>query len=395
MPVSLDMKRPSLTPFIVSFITVLGTLTAHSKPIALHIAPRTTNPNIREIDNSAHLALLDPDATARNQLVVFLPGTDLKPSGSMDFLRTAAAMGFHTIGLMYENEGTVGDACADQDDAECSRAARIEIIEGINTTTVESIDPANSIVGRLTSLLSYLQRNAPEFGWDQYMNEAGNPRWDKIIISGFSQGAGHAAMIAKTRVVARCLMFSGSDWDKEALSSSTYEPGKTPPSQWYDFTHLRDLGPRLIKKWEAYGLTELGEIVFVEEAGGSPFRYSHTLTSDLPTGGTDSNNYHKAVVVDRMTPRDTEGVPLYQPVWEYMLAGPEKPTALPQLAIKLRSPDRIEISWDGTGYKLETSSSLLPDSWQRVPNNQSLVVLPRTFPMQYFRLTSSGDAQDG
>ncbi len=391
------MKTPSFTPFIVSFITVLGTtLTTQSKPIELHIAPSTTNPNIREIDNSAHLALLDLDAKARNQLVVFLPGTDLKPSGSMDFLRTAAAMGFHTIGLAYENEGTVGDACADQDDPECSRAVRIEIIEGIDTTTVESIDKANSIAGRLTSLLSYLQRNAPEFGWDQYVDEAGNPRWDKTVISGFSQGAGHAAMIAKTRVVTRCLMFSGGDWDKEALSPSswTYEPGKTPPSHWYDFTHLRDLGPRLIKKWEAYGLTDLGEIVFVEEAGGSPFGYSHTLTSDLPTGGPDHNNYHKAVVVDRMTPRTDEGAPLYKPVWEYMLSGPEKLDPLPNLEVRMVSSEKIELSWTGSGFMLEQSSFLAPVTWHSIDtalvaaeDDRSVVVLPRVFPRQFFRLS--------
>ena len=54
--------------------------------------------------------------------------------------------------------------------------------------------PAESIVARLVAALRALDRQAPREGWGAYL-DGDQPRWDRILVSGLSQGAGMAAFI--------------------------------------------------------------------------------------------------------------------------------------------------------------------------------------------------------
>ena len=207
-------------------------------------------------------------------------------------------------------------------------------------------------------------------------------------------------MIAKTRAVQRCLMFSGGDWwDIDNKPAAwMYEQGVTPPQRWYGFTHLRDQPMRMEPKWDALGLAQFGEIIFVENASPPTYDYSHTLSSDLQPAG-ELNNYHAAVVMDGSTPRDANGVPRYRPVWKYMLAGPVAP--MPELKIAQTPEKQVEISWHGNGYLLEKSASMLAETWSPVAISPSIdgdrfliVATPQNSRM-FFRLTEAGTAPMG
>lgn len=366
-------------------------------PIELQVTPSLTNPEIKDIGNAKHHVAFDPAATLLNRLVVFLPGTGNEPQSSREFLQTAAALGHHSIGLMYDNRGMVDVQCDGDPDLDCSRKVRMEIIEGIDLTQLENIDRANSIVGRLTSLLKFLNQNSPTQGWGDYLDESNEVRWDMITISGHSQGSGTAAMIAKTRLVKRCIMFSGGDWQGDQPSQWILDEGVTPPIRWFDFTHLMDQKMRLARKWDALELTELGDTIIVED-GSPPFDCSHTLTSLLPSAGTGTN-YHGAVVVGNVTPRDSSDIPLYKPVWEYMLTSALTSTDSQELEIKSITPEQIAISWIGTDYTLEASTSLEPESWTAVSivpskngDRYSVVITPPDS-RQFFRLTTAAIGQ--
>lgn len=70
------------------------------------------------------------------------------------------------------------------------------MITGEDVSPLVSVNAANSITGRLVSLLTYLNSNFPTEGWGQYLTN-GQPRWDLITVAGHSQGGGHAGYLAK------------------------------------------------------------------------------------------------------------------------------------------------------------------------------------------------------
>lgn len=88
----------------------------------------------------------------------------------------------------------------------------LEIIDGTDRSTKTSVNRANSIENRLNKLIEYLHVTYPTNGWGQYLASGTNVVWTNIIIAGHSQGGVHATMLAKTRLVYRCLMFASMDW---------------------------------------------------------------------------------------------------------------------------------------------------------------------------------------
>jgi hypothetical protein len=136
--------------------------------------------------------------------------------------------------------------------------------------------------------------------------------WPKIVISGHSQSAGHAGIIAKTQPVARAVMFSDTDW----WTPNGQLPGQ--PADWisntgvtrdefyFGFVHVQDpliLYIEEIPTWNAYGLGQFGGPLLVE-SNAAPFQGSHELTTDLPPL---DGNYHGATVSDSATPLNPDG----------------------------------------------------------------------------------------
>ncbi len=115
-----------------------------------------------------------------------------------DVLKTAANLGFHTVGLMYEDPVSMNSPV--RGSAGSQRLPR-HATGGYQTAARNaqiSIANADSITNRLTKLLLYLNANNPTQNWEQYLTASSHLNWPMIVIAGHSQGAGHSGLIAKT-----------------------------------------------------------------------------------------------------------------------------------------------------------------------------------------------------
>lgn len=311
------MKRSFLV-FISLLIIRLSTA-----QVGVGILPSETDPAINNPNNS-HIAYYNTSVTHKNKLFVFFPGTGGTPFGYQEILKTAADLGYHSIGLMYPNAQAINSICGASTDTTCHRMARQEVLEGVDVHPTVTVDRINSIENRLIKLLKYLDVQYPTFGWDQYLTNDSVITWDKYVVAGHSQGGGHAGFIGKVRTVDRVLMFAAADWIPLLNRNADWItiPGLTPMSNYYALIHDQDEQiPFSIEQttWQNYGLFDYGNLILVDTAI-TPYGNSRTLYTQL-TPNTSATAFHNAPVVDMHTPVDGSSNLLLEPVWEYMLEG--------------------------------------------------------------------------
>ena len=205
------------------------------------IRPSQTNAEIRQFDEP-NLVIGDDSTTQPPPLVVFFPGTHGKPGNAEALLNVVAGQGYRVIGLTYIDEppGTVL----------CPRNPNVACFTRFHAMRAFAQGPApvantyaESIEGRLVSLLHYLDRAHPAAGWSTYLTEDGHPQWSRIVVSGLSQGAGMAAYIAKTVPVYRVVLFS-SPWDnlgpQHRPAHWLFQQSATPPDRWWAERHVQE-----------------------------------------------------------------------------------------------------------------------------------------------------------
>ena len=288
-------------------------------PLISHIvAPQSTDPAIdRFLDN--HVAWLDTAARSNHRLLVFLPGTGLTPAAYQLVQQEAARVGYHVIGLMYPNTPGIAKVCPfDPDPATCYERLRLEIIDGVDRSPWVDVNPANSIDNRLTKVLQYLATQYPDEGWDRFLLND-QPKWSHIAVSGHSQGGGHAAMIAKIRLVARVVMFSAVTDSLEGASVPWVATHVTPSERYYGLDHVLDEQYQGIRaSWDSLGMARFG-LPIAPESSESPYGFTHMLlTNYLPLRGP-GRAAHGASSVDVNTPLDANGTPVFREAWRYML----------------------------------------------------------------------------
>jgi hypothetical protein len=260
------------------------------------IKPSDADPAVTNFD-SPNIILSTPSSSV--PLVVFLPGTHGEPRRGLDLLKVVNDQGYRVIGLEYDDVPAVAQVCPRDPDPACADSFRRMRVDGEGNGHWVSNPAAESIVGRLTSLLKALEARAPDEGWGAYL-EDGKPNWKKIVVSGLSQGAGMAAYIAKEHEVARVVLFS-SPWD---FTGSRREPapwlsraGATPPDRWYAEYNKRENTADLIQN--AYKALKI------------PPANIQVFDLDLPEDGAPRrgrNPYHGITI------RDTR----YAPKWREM-----------------------------------------------------------------------------
>jgi len=242
------------------------------------VTPNLANPALTA-NLAPNFIITPPGAVARNRLFVMLPGTGAPPSPYRGIVREGAKRGFHSIGLTYPNDEAVAEICLLNGDPACSGNVRREVITGTDTSTAVSVTPANSITGRLTSLLTYLASTYPAEGWGQYL-VGGRPNWSLITVAGHSQGAGHAGYLAKLEQLDRVVMFAGpAERATPAGQPAAWlsQTNVTPVSRQYGFGHTADtLVPlaSLTANWALIGLNSLSATVSVD-GNSPPFGNSH------------------------------------------------------------------------------------------------------------------------
>jgi hypothetical protein len=303
-----------------------------SGQISLHeITPIQTDSLITG-NSVLHQARVSAEGGSLNKLMLFLPGTNASPQDYELFQETAAELGYHSIGLSYENVFSINlQVCPGTTDPTCHGRARREIWLGSDLHDSIEVDYPNSILNRLIRLLAYLDINHPSENWGQFLSEDAEINWNATVIAGHSQGAGHAAMGSKLFGMNRVIMFSWIDWIQPGMNPAWItSAGQTADSAYFGFIHTGDASiyNGIPTTWSNLGMEPFGQITSVDEVD-SPYGNSHSLITSAPIDAPPTEpNYHNAPVVDWMTTYTPEGDILYKPVWKYLLGFPEQVLAV-------------------------------------------------------------------
>lgn len=272
------------------------------------INPAATDSSIKRFDYPQYV-VFEQHVKGTAPLLVFLPGTDGRPVNTTDFANAAARQGYRAIGLTYNDVPAVAQVCPRDPDPRCSDKVRQKRIFGDDDTRLIDDNKEESIVNRLAKLIGTLQREHPDGGWDAYL-ENGKPKWDRIAVSGLSQGAGMAAYIAQKNQVARVILFS-SPWDNYGRQQTlahwvTLGPGATPSERWYASYHRSEpMAPVVARAYSALRIPSDHIRVFTLE----PARAN--AKGEMP--------YHPSGVGNGPTPRLPDGTPAYLGDWKFML----------------------------------------------------------------------------
>lgn len=277
--------------------------------------------------NSPHLVYFNRSVKARNDLLIFLPGTNGKPGGTDLFCQTAADLGYQVIALAYPTD-VPATAVRNERDPAAFENFRTEIIEGRDLSKFVSVDRTNSIENRLIKALEYLSAKNASEGWPRYLKD-GNLVWSKIAVTGHSQGGGHAALIAIKHRVARAITTGApKDYDRARNAPAAwYRKPVTPISGFFTFNHELDRQGCDFKEQmqicKAMGLDKLAAPVSVDKVS-PPFNGSRILTTNFEGSPTESPRAHTSVIGDAITPKNKDGSPKFKPVWIYMMTAPVK-----------------------------------------------------------------------
>jgi hypothetical protein len=315
-----DGTAPNEAPRALGTRASMADTPGDPAPLVLHIvAPKTTDDDIDRA-LAPHYVWLDTTARTNRKLLLFMPGANNQPVSWQLLGQEAARMGYHVIGLMYQNDAVVVQTCTGSTiEPECSEKIRLEVLEGINYSPRVEVTPANSIDNRLTKLLVHLDRYFPDEEWSQFL-EDGAPNWRRIVVSGQSQGAGQAALIAKLRRVDRVVMFSGPPDARVADETDPWVAiGETPAAKYFALFHDKDhLVAGIRANLNALGLSRFGDPVAVE-GNVPPYSDAHVLFTDLkPQKGCLMPNPHQSTARDDNTPRGPDG-PQLRAAWRYLL----------------------------------------------------------------------------
>lgn len=287
------------------------------------VSPSATGAEVDDPVGGNHMVFVDASVAERDRILVHFSGTFGRPVRHSLFLQTVASQGVRAIGLQYVNNGSVNGICeldwqADpRPDPDCMEAVRLERIYGNDSSTLVSVSAGNGIVNRLTRLLEHLDALQPAAGWAAFLDD-GAPRWDRIVVSGLSQGSGMAALIARDQAVARVLMFAGP-FDTDPFGDTAAwmtDPKATPIGRHYGFRHIDD--PLFVNpaSWDDMALP--GPPVVVDTAA-PPYDNSHFLETNI---AVPANARHGAVLRNTLT--GPAGRPQFASVWRYMCCSPQR-----------------------------------------------------------------------
>ncbi len=309
------MKSSPLRILFVSLLAQAGWLRAADagtqQVVVRKVLPSATDRRIDQYSGNgwAHRVYYDPSATKKHRLVVFLAGTNGKGGGARAFCTLAANEGFHVVSLAYPSTISMS-VYRGSSDPDAFLKARENVIYGKAPFMKLRVNEPNSIHNRLTKLVRYLAARRRKEGWGQYLDRKGSLQWKKLVLTGQSQGGGHAALLAMQHEVARVLMFgSPKDFNTHFEKPAKWYSGRraTPLDRFFSFVHRQDRNgctyPHQLANYRAMGMLPRYQVIDVDESR-PPYRHSRLLTSSRR-----EDNPHTAVI----------GNKAHVPVWRYLL----------------------------------------------------------------------------
>jgi len=281
------------------------------------VNPAETDNTIRHHD-AANVAAFMGDSNQYDRLLVFFESaSSLRNAPSRPFLMEALAQHYRvlTIDYVYNPAGTV--LCNASMDPCFSKYRQAKVFGGSLMKGLEIVPP-EALVARTSSMLNYLNRTFPSEHWDSYLDD-GAPRWKAFAVSGFSQGSGLAAYLAKHLTMARVILLS-SPWDHYDATGSIAawlsEPSATPADHWWGMYAAREVSAGWMQKTYAALKIPADHIRLVTDApqcGPTPGIY-------MP--------YHWSVTGWRCSPRTPDGRFMEKPLWDAVLGDGSSGTVL-------------------------------------------------------------------
>ena len=296
--------------------------------------------------NAPHVVY--PPAGSTNVLAVCVFGTGTRPDQSSIYLRHLHELtGLPTIGLSYKF-GPIPDVKRNKriedlvggDEAEMQKrieAYHEDILYGGSTCGLDFIDVSkeDSIVSRLSALLSYLDRTRPsEEGWGCFLEESsGVLDYSKMMFTGYSQGAGHLCYLAKTNVLGGLIMVSGpQDAVPSRGSGVTSWMERDPPfatRNMVAWKHAREeTGGVMDQCWRIIEPLALGRVndsqcsvLYKVDGGAAQMSVRLETLGDRcfhvgldPQAGFTANDRpcHCSTLIDAATPLTTDGMSVYE-----------------------------------------------------------------------------------
>lgn len=261
----------------------------------LLVSPHATDERLGA-DELPHLVAYDAEK-AQAPLLVWLPGTNGRASpGPRQLFETVLQQGYRLVSMTYLNSNAVSQVCVGptlRAQPSCAGRVRQHRVWGEPHTRLIDDKPEDAIVPRLTKLLQHLARTDAAGQWAQYL-DGDEPRWERIVVAGQSQGGGMAGFIAQTRRVAGVIMFSGG-WDRASSGGDIAEwysrSSLTPPQRWHGTFHKDEPQAATMER--------------IYRRQGVPVAQIHALSQPVRENG----NPHGEGIAN----------PVYRPLWEQML----------------------------------------------------------------------------
>ncbi|MBL8919944.1 MAG: hypothetical protein JNJ54_13845 [Myxococcaceae bacterium] len=215
---------------------------------------------------------LRPPSNPRGVLLLFFNGSGGSPragtgTATGSWYGVARAGGLHVLAPSYVSGSAVGQLCANSD--ACFEPTRTSILLGDFVTgsapSLSDLTVDEGAYERIAAALLVLADSDPAGGWADFLDRAKLPdaeaaiRWDKVMVSGHSQGGGHAALIGKRNQVARVIMLaSPCDSVGASVASwlSTSAGWKTDPAtRFFGLWAMGDtICSRAPEAWRALGM---------------------------------------------------------------------------------------------------------------------------------------------
>lgn len=260
-------------------------ITGEPQNISLLISPNLTDDNYTAGEDDHYV--IRNDQIHLNTLLLFLGGTGSEPNDYNFVCDHAASIGLDVISLSYPNTVAAAPLGSSADPLIFDKY-RDEICFGNQVSAIVDVNDFNSINTRTIHLLNYLDTEFPEQNWGQYISTSNTPRWDKIIVSGHSQGAGHAGYLAKKNEVNRVVMFSGpNDYSAffEVSANWLSESGETAVSKHYSLLHERDNVVDFtfqVANTRALGVLSATETPVLADDLSTPYSNANSLSINTP-----------------------------------------------------------------------------------------------------------------
>jgi hypothetical protein len=163
-----------------------------------------------------HYYCYPADPASYNQKMLFhLVGTGDDPARDNGLLRFACSLGFAAIAPSYEDTIAVNTVCSalatKTDQSLCFGQTRRAILYGeMPQVPPVSVSPDDSVLNRARTLLAALAVREPASSpWAVLSTRIVADDFSKFVLSGHSQGSGHALMLGRDYAADRVIMLSG------------------------------------------------------------------------------------------------------------------------------------------------------------------------------------------